>query len=375
MILTSFEAVNYRNIPSVSLRFEPGVNLLYGQNAQGKTNVLEGIYTFARGKSFRGATDEEQVRFGEKGFSVAIGFHADGRDQSLSYRYYEGSRQRRKNGAPVRSRSEMIGHFRAVLFYPEHLQLVKGGPGERRLFLNIAISQLDPTYIHLLNRYQTILENRNSILKTAQKTGYLDRTQLDAWNESMADACAAVVIQRRDYIARLEKWAVPIMRDLSGGRENLSLSYACDAGDLLTAAHDGEKEKLSAFYRDLLSSSLQREAAAGCTLFGVHRDDLAIGINGTDARAFASQGQQRSAVLSLKLGEGEVAREEGGEYPVFLFDDVLSELDETRRAYVLSGVGEKQLIMTACDSGALSGHAANVISVEGGHYESAHRER
>ena len=143
MKITSFRAENYRNIKQVSLDFTPGVNLLYGQNAQGKTNLIEGIYTFARGKSFRGATDADQVRFGERGFSISLSFEESGGEKSeLTYRYFDGERKRLRGVAPI-TLSEMMGRFRAVLFYPEHLDLVKGGPAERRLFLNIAISQFD----------------------------------------------------------------------------------------------------------------------------------------------------------------------------------------------------------------------------------------
>lgn len=386
MLLQSFCAVNYRNIENAALHFAPGVNLLFGANAQGKTNVLEGIYTFARGKSFRGAVDEEQVRFGEKGFSIEIGFHSDGRDQTLSYRYYDGSRQRKKNGAPVRGRADMIGHFRAVLFCPEHLQLVKGGPAERRLFLNIAISQLNAEYLHLLSRYETVLGNRNSLLRAAQKTGYFDREQFSVWNAAMAELCADIALVRRDYIARLGAVAGGIMHDMTGGRETLSLAYLSDDGGRRSPVSDqtgapcadetakkAERERLIALYTDTLSASLPRECAAGCSLYGIHRDDMRILLCGTDARTFASQGQQRSAVLALKLAEGELSFRESGEYPVFLFDDVLSELDEERRAFVLAGAKDKQMIMTACETGGVEESAASVTEVRGGTYDSTHR--
>ena len=364
MILSSFTAENYRNIEQAALHFTPGVNLLFGQNAQGKTNVLEGIYTFARGKSFRAASDADQVRFGERGFRIGIGFHSDGREKSLSYRYYDGQRKREKNGAPV-TLHEMMGQFRAVLFFPEHLSLAKGGPAERRLFLNIAISQLDRVYIKALSDYGKNLENRNALLKMASKTGYLDQNELAAFSDRLALSAAAIYTRRISYIERLSFYARAHARVMSGGREELTLFYE---GDLPTGTED-----VYGFYRDLFSSEIGREIAAGTTLFGPHRDDMEIKLGELSLRSFGSQGQQRTAVLALKMAEGDVSRERTGEFPVFLFDDVLSELDEKRRAYILSDMGEKQMIMTACERAGTDGFVSNVIYTEGGRYDPSHR--
>ncbi len=366
MILTHFYALHYRNIGEASLDFSPGVNLLFGKNAQGKTNVLEGIYTFARGKSFRSASDAEQVRFGERGFRIGIKFETEGRKRELSYRFYEGQRRRERNGAPV-SLHEMMGLFRAVLFYPEHLSLAKGGPAERRLFLNIAISQLDGVYMRALSDYQKNLENRNALLKMAAKTGYIDREELAAFSEGMARAAAVIYQRRSEYIDRLSFYARAHARVMSGEREELSLLYQAD----VAPAADGERVYQS--YLALFNENLTREMAAGTTLFGPHRDDMDILLGALSLRSFGSQGQQRSAVLALKLAEGDVAKEMTGEYPVFLFDDVLSELDEERRGYILSGMGEKQMIMTACERGGIDPYLSNVIYTEDGRYAAAHR--
>lgn len=365
MILRQFTAENYRNIERAELSFLPGVNLLFGNNAQGKTNVLEGIYTFARGKSFRSSSDAEQVRFGERGFRIGIDFESEGRRRSLGYRYYDGQRRRERNGAPV-SLHEMIGQFRAVLFFPEHLSLAKGGPAERRLFLNIAISQLDPLYMSALSRYQKNLENRNAILREAQKTDYLDIASCFAFSDGMAKEATVIHMRRRAYIDRLSFYARAHARVMSGEREALGLSYISEVS--------GESEdEVYRGYVELFHANWRREMAAGTTLYGPHRDDLDITLGDKSLRSFGSQGQQRSAVLSLKLAEGDVARESSGEYPVFLFDDVLSELDEDRRGYILSDMGEKQMIMTACERGGIDPYLSNVIYTEGGRYDSAHR--
>ena len=358
MNLLTLTAENYRNIRSARLEFVPGVNLLYGENAQGKTNALECIYLFARGKSYRGSGDEDLVRFGEKGFRIGISYCSEKTEKTLEYRYYEGSRKRLKNGAPVKL-SEMIGNFRAVLFCPEHLSLVKGAPQERRAFLNIAISQCRPIYLKLCDDYNKILENRNCLLKETQKGFRYDAEELDSWTERLSDVAAQIAAYRIRYIKRLSPHAAALLTDLSGGREKLTLSYESEAA--------GEtEEEICSSYRKLFSENRNREIAAGCSLFGAHRDDVGITVNGLSARAYASQGQQRSAVLALKLAEGEVCRDETGEYPVFLFDDVMSELDETRRGYVLRETGDRQVILTACESGGFDPRAVNMIGVRDG---------
>lgn len=385
MKLTRFEAENYRNIEKAHIEFSPGINLLFGQNAQGKTNVMEGIYTFSRGKSFRAGSDGEQVRFGSRGFRLEIAFADKNREQTLSYRYTGGKRERCRNGAPLDSLREMLGVFRTVLFTPDHLALVKGGPAERRLFLNVAISQLRPAYITLFGRYNSILEHRNSLLRTAQKTGFADEEQIEVFSRAMAETCAEISLYRQAYLRAAAPEAMRVTDELSSGKEHLALGYEGDVQASLPPLHegerpfdcligaDGEKKRLTDAYFDLLSQHTGREIAAGCSLYGVHRDDIDIRLNEKNARVFASQGQQRSLALALKSAEGEISHAETGEYPVFLFDDVLSELDESRRAFVLSEMKDRQVIITACDRADIGDAEAQVIYVKEGTYGPSHR--
>ena len=365
MILRHLSAQNWRNIDSCDISFERGVNLLVGENAQGKTNAVECIYYFARGKSFRGSADASLIRHGEKGLSAAISFESEGREQSLSYTLYDGVKERTHNGIQLKKLGEMLGHFRAVLFFPEHLQIIKAGPSERRDFLNIAIAQNDPLYIGWYSEYNRILENRNILLKYAQKGLFVDFSELAAWSEQLARAAARIYAKRQAYVRGLAPYAETILRDLSGARETLDLSYIADV------EAEGEEEAYRA-YQKLFGSEVSREIAAGYSLFGIHRDDLEIGINGRSAREYGSQGQQRSCVLALKMAEGEYSRAMTGEYPVFLFDDVLSELDDKRRSYVLGDIGERQFILTACEH-LTETDTIHEIRVEGGRYVSAHR--
>lgn len=368
MIIKRFRAENFRNIEKCDIEFSPGVNLLYGKNAQGKTNVVEGIYYFSRGKSFRGREDKELVRFGSEGFRIYAEFQSNIGEESLEYAMFGRERLRKKNDYKITKVTEMIGSFKAVLFYPDDLGLVKDGPDERRGFLNVAASACYAPYIRYYSDYKKALENRNCILKMMQKGLYIDNRELESWSESMAEYASHIHLFRKDYVDRLSRYAGAILKDISDGGEELSLSYESHILDEITSREDVKEE-----YKKILIASLDREIAAGVSLFGPHRDDLEIKINGKSARSFASQGQQRSIVLALKLSEGEVIREICGEYPVFLFDDVLSELDERRRKYVLSEIGERQIIITCCDRSECVGFTDNEIEVSGGRYVSSHR--
>ncbi len=362
MEIQSLSAVSFRNIECERVHFSPGVNLLFGNNAEGKTNLLEAVYYFARGKSFRGASDRELCRFGDEGFEIEASFHGGGRRQTLLYRSFGREKVRKRNGAPVESAGEMIGHLRAVLFHPEHLMLVKGSPEKRREFLNIAIAQNDPSYISLYATYQKILENRNSLLKMAQKGGPLYGDELDIWSQKLGEAAAHIVKKRIDYVEELAPAAKALLTEFSAGREELSLSYKCECEEKSIPI-------LSEKYITLLRSDIRREVAAGFTVFGPHHDDLEIKIGGHPAREYASQGQQRSITLSLKLAEGEVSHHLFSEYPIFLFDDVLSELDPERRRFLLSSLRGRQILVTACDDRDFGDSEARRIKTVGGSYE------
>lgn len=370
MIIKKFRAKNFRNICECEIDFSSGVNILLGDNAQGKTNVLEGIYLFSRGKSHRAKEDRELIRFGEDGFFLSVEYESDGRDNVLEYTLYGKERRRKKNGYKLGGVKELVGSFKSVLFYPDDLQLVKAGPEERRAFLNIAISQLYPSYVNFYSNYKYALENRNNLLKKIKDGLFLNREELESWSVSMAKYATDIYIFRRDYIKKLELYAKTVMNDISDGKEELSFGYKSNIPSDIT-----EKEKIEEYYAMKLTENLEREISAGTTLYGVHRDDLEVFVNGKEARLFASQGQQRSIVLSIKLAEGEVSREISGEYPVFLFDDVLSELDEKRRKYLIDGIGKRQIIITSCESELIDEISDKTIAVKNGEYTyvSAHR--
>lgn len=368
MKIKRFKAEDFRNIGKCDIEFTDGVNLIYGGNALGKTNVIEGIYLFSRGKSFRTAQEKDMVRYDAPGFRVAIDYESLDGECSLEYASFGREKRRRRNGYPVKSVKEMIEGFKAILFHPDNLSLVKGGPEERRAFLNVAAAQYYPAYISDYTRFQTALDNRNALLKAASKGQYVDDAELIAWSESMAEYASYIYRTRIEYLKKLEVYVRVIGLKISDGNEEISFEYKSDIET------EADRECVEREYREILTSNLEKEKIVGSSLYGPQRDDIIIKINGQPTRGFASQGQQRSIVLSMKLGEGEVIRDTFGEYPVFLLDEMLSELDEKRRKFVLDSLDGKQTIITACECEEMKPLARNLIEIKDGKYVSAYRK-
>jgi len=344
---------NFRNIEEAEVSFSEGVNILSGQNAQGKTNLLEAIFYPSVGRSFRGAHIPEMIRFGESCAEIGLDYRDNKRDQSIRVRMFrDRQRQIEKNGIRMDKLSEVVGSFRAVLFCPEHLSMIKDGPSERRNYLDMAISRMYPMYLHSLQQYHHILRQRNALLKSA----YADRAPFDAtvelWSAQLAREAAVISDARLRYIRRATGYISQCFAEMTGEREVPTVVYDGSSGQEEDAYLDrAETEKR---YFQLLMSSHDREIAAGATLWGIHKDDLDIRLNGKSARIYGSQGQQRSLALAMKLAEGEICREEFKDYPVFLFDDVLSELDSARQEYLIHRIRDKQVIITGCSPDLLS---------------------
>ena len=373
---------NFRNIQSASVAFTEGVNLLHGDNAQGKTNLLEAVYFTALGKSFRPVKEAELIRFGEESAHVVNRFSDAVRSQTLSVRLFSGRGRRvvEQNGLKIGRMSEMVGAFRVVLFCPEHLSLIQGGPELRRGYLNVALSQLRPLYLQSLQRYNKILKERNALLKRAPEDMATFKATEPMWSEQLAREAATVTVHRARYVSQVNEQVracfADMMRQYEGGDELPELTYQPTLGSDWLEAHKDDPDlftderRLAERYLELLSTRHEREIGAGATLWGIHKDDVRIHLNGRPARLYASQGQQRSLALAMKLAEGWVsAYESGGDMPVFLFDDVLSELDVHRREYLVQEMKGRQVIMTACDPASADfGGAVNLIHVDGGRY-------
>lgn len=357
MVIKEIEIENYRNIAHARIEPDEGLNVFYGDNGQGKTNLLEAISLFAFGRSFRGVRDSELIRIGSGGGArlrlavespnglrkLEIGYTADGR------------RSCRKNGIGVRSLSEFVGNFRAVLFATPQLGLVRDAPAVRRAFLDVAISQLKPVYLAALVRYKRLLMQRNRLLKQlhddgadSPRAGDALYDTLDLWTLQFAAESAYISSVRYNYLKSLLPCAANVVRDMSGGGEALGLSLP----------EPSDRDALMSRFRGLYPAEIARAS----TLCGAHREDLGILLDGRDARSYASQGQQRTIALALKLAEGQLCEDLTRDPPVYLLDDVLSELDASRRSYVLRRISGRQVLLTACE-GSISGR---VFHVRGG---------
>ena len=359
---------NFRNIPSAKVGFCEGVNILIGDNAQGKTNLLEAIFYPSVGRSFRATQTAEMIRFGSPSADISLDFRDAKRDQNLHIRLFRDKKKIvEKNGVKIDRLSDMMGSFRAVLFCPEHLSLIKDGPAERRAYMDMAISRLYPTYMHTLQRYQYFLKQRNALIKDA----FRDRATFDAtielWSEQLAAEAAVISDMRLKFVHRAEKHVRECFAEMTGEKETPVLIY--DGSSSQPEDEYADREKTKQRYFELLMSSHDREIAVGSTLWGIHKDDIDIRLNDKSARIYASQGQQRSLALAMKLSEGEITKEEFGDDPVFLFDDVLSELDGMRREFLIHRIRDKQVILTTCENESLFGLGdAKMIRVEGGSY-------
>lgn len=342
MLVKRLMLTNFRNLEDIEIKPAEGVNVIFGENAQGKTNLLESIWLFTGCKSFRCRRDREMVGFDAPFAKNTIEFFANGREQSAIL-YIDQKRTAMKNGVTLKSPAELIGDFYAVVFAPSHLSLVKEGPAFRRRFLDTALCQLKPNYAKVLAKYNHTLQQRNALLKDIQFHPELLDT-LDAWDDRLSSYGAAVVAERVKYTALLSEQSAEIYAGLSGNKEKLKINYISNFG-----GYDGDAQTIKDLLKARFLESRRDDIFNKMTVAGPHRDDLQIQIDALSARAFGSQGQQRSAALALKLSEANIIKEITGEEPVILLDDVMSELDETRQDYILNHLGARQVFITCCD--------------------------
>ena len=346
MMIRSLVLDYFRNYLHLEASFSPDVNVIYGENAQGKTNLLEAIAYLSTARSHRARYDRELILFGVDHAFVQGQVLSRGRDFVLEARLSRGQRrQLLSNGVRLKSAGELSGVLKTVLFCPEDLCLIREGGAARRRFLDTAICQLRPRYAEALSEYNRLYEHKTRILRDwREKPDLLDT--LDEFNLRMAQTGALLIHYRAHFIRRLEECAPPIHRDFSGGREELSLTY-----ETVSTVADPQAQP-----RDILPALLahqeshrQAELEARCCLSGPHKDDLVVELNGVSARTYGSQGQTRTAALSLKLAEREIYYGDSGEYPVLLLDDVLSELDARRQEFVLNRIQGGQVFITCCE--------------------------
>ncbi len=337
----------FRNYTDFTADFSPGVNVIWGENAQGKTNLLEAIGFLSGARSHRARGDKELISFHRDRGTITAEVTSRGRDFLLEVQLFRGARRRLfVNHVKCKTAAELGGIVQTVLFCPEDLALIKAGAAERRSFLDHAICQLRPRYAEALAQYSKLLDHKTRILRDWEKhPSLLD--VLEDFNEAMARAGALVIHYRAHFVRKLAEKAAQIQTEFSGGRETLALHYAT-----VSTVRDplGPTVELYEDLRRHQDSHAKAERDARSCLSGPHKDDLMARINGQPARQYASQGQTRTAALSLKLAERELFRDDTGQWPILLLDDVLSELDARRQDFVLRRITGGQVILTGCEA-------------------------
>lgn len=352
MKISSLYAVNFRNYTQCQLKLASMINVFYGKNAQGKTNILEAIFYGAFGLSHRTSTEEDLLKLGTDAMAVGIEFASFSGTHEVKLKKYRQKKKWKKeiwlDGAKVRPK-EHYGALNTVMFSPEDLQLVKGEPALRRRFFDMQISQTDPIYYDLLVKYNRVLLQRNRLLKELRDEGGRQEI-LQPWNQEFIKLATAITKKRLQALAKLEAIASEIYASITSNQEELKVRYELKAnnGELLYPA--SAEELTESFYAKALAERERIDILRGNTGIGPHRDDLQLLLNGLSLRSFGSQGQQRSGALALKLSQLEYVRREIGEFPILLLDDVMSELDDSRRAQLLLFIdGRVQTFITVND--------------------------
>ncbi|NLG89457.1 MAG: DNA replication/repair protein RecF [Clostridiaceae bacterium] len=333
---------NFRNYSEDSIDFAYNTSLIYGDNAQGKTNIIEALFMISTGKSHRTNNLNELVKHGENYFRILLDFEDNGYDQNIEIKYVKGKRKELFiNGVKKDRISDMLGVVPSVLFSPESILYIKGSPGERRRIMDIVLCQVNKDYLINLQRYNRIIKNKNIVLKQLQ-VGRNEKEQLDIWDEEAALTGFKIIKERHILAEELENRMNEIMEGISEGRERIKIQYKTFK----------EIDKIQNGYKDLLetiTNNREKEIETGISMYGPHRDDMEILLNGKSARTYCSQGQQRSIALSLCVAVMGLMEEKLGKKTLLLFDDVMSELDEKRQKFLLELIGNSQTVITTTE--------------------------
>ncbi len=342
MKISSLRLNNFRNYEKLELKLNDDLTVLYGENGQGKTNIVEAIYLCATGKSHRTSKESELLKFGSDIFDVFLRLEKENYPREIEIKWNEEKKKQITiNEIPITKMGELIGLLNAVIFSPEDMSIVKEGPANRRRFIDIAYCQINSAYFYNLQQYGKILKNRNALLREIAQTGKNEET-IDVWNQSLAAVGSKIVLARIAFVEQLSALVNKWHCVLSDEREDLQMKYDCtfpvQKGDNLEIIQKNFLNKLEENYK--------KEIALQTTTAGPHRDDFILMLNDKEIRHFGSQGQQRTAVLALKLAEVDVMKNETGETPVLLLDDVLSELDHKRQTLLLNSIAGIQTVIT-----------------------------
>ena len=330
MWINKIKIKNFRNYEEEEINLEKNVNIFYGENAQGKTNIIEAIFLCSMGKSFRAKKDKEMIKLDKENALIEIEYQKSDRDGKIKIELAN-KKTVYVNGIKIKKLSELLGNIHIVIFTPDDINILKGGPQNRRRFLDIMISQLKPNYMHNLNLYLKTLEQRNNYLRQIKEEGK-DESLLEIWDEKLAEYAYNVSSYRNYFIEKIKN----IHNEITDYKEDIDIEYITECLD---------KNK----FLELLKQRRKLDIIKGFTTKGVHRDDFMIYINKKELDIYGSQGQHRTAILSLKLSELNIINEEIGEYPILLLDDFMSELDQKRRNHFLEKIENTQVIITCTD--------------------------
>ena len=338
MNIEKIQLENFRNYKNQEVLFNKNINIIYGDNAQGKTNIIEAIFLCSMGKSFRTNKDKDLISFGEKFSKVKIFYTKKDREGNVEVDI-EDKKVFLVNGVRQNKISDIIGKINVVIFTPDNIDIIKDGPQKRRKFLDMMISSLKPNYLHILNQYNKVLEQRNNYLKQIKLENKSEEL-LEIWDEQLAKFSVQIFEYRNKYVEKIKEKINVIHNSITksgkDNEENIKIKYISTGKDI------------ESFKRALINSR-KIDISRGYTATGIHRDDLIIYVNHKPVSVFGSQGQQRTAILSLKLCELEIVKEEIGEMPILLLDDFMSELDEKRRTSFLENIRDCQVILTCTD--------------------------
>lgn len=345
MQIKNLKLRDFRNYNTLNIDFAQAFNIIYGNNAQGKTNIIEAVFLCASGRSHRTSKDNELLKYGASGFGIKLLLDKEEIQEEIEINYTpEEKKKIRINEIPVKKIGDLMGHLNAVLFSPEDLLVIKQGPSERRRFVDITLSQLRPTYFFDLQQYARILFQRNTLLKNLNMKKELEGT-LEVWDRHLAKNGARIMAARCGFITKLDRLAEKRHSKLTNQEEQLKLQYS-PAIEIKGMEKASEIEE---HFIKVLEKNRGREIQKGTSLFGPHRDDIDIILNGESTKIYGSQGQQRTSILSMKLAEIDLMKEESGDFPVLLLDDVLSELDDRRKEYLLENIDGMQTFITCTD--------------------------
>ena len=362
MKLTSLSVDGFKNLRRIQLCPHPSYNLILGENAQGKTNLLEAIWSLTGCRSFRGTRERDYLPFDGGNLQVEARFQDARREQSVRFCMVSGGAAEKKfwcNDVPHKS-SDLFSVFHCVVFTPEDLSLVSGGPERRRSFLDLCSAQLYAPMLGLVRRYQLVLQQRNALLKQRLPQSQTE-AMLMVWDRQLEQLGTEIAVQRGAYVRRLMAVCVPLYARIAGGREEISLHYQSSVfgRDAQASLPEQPTAALLAQYGEKMQQGRQSDLLLGHTGYGAHRDDLLLAIDGKPAKEFGSQGQKKSLALALKLAQAEIYSKRRKESPIVLLDDVMGELDEARQAVVSTIVEEMQVFVTTC-------HPESVLSPNAG---------